>query len=213
MVDVEVVVVVVLVVVVVVGGAQTKPFAVPTHSVVQQVPWALRQAFAEPLGGGQQISSATHCVPAEQQALSQHCVAVAQQAGPHLFGAAGGQMQVPPLGIWLPGHLTGVGVGLGRRAASLSPSSIGPPATTPPPSPSRPLSRERRLVPVAIDFTSESNVRSSMPKLPVSNARQNDVEGRYVELSPDQHLISRSAHGLGCVRGARSREPDSCGVF
>jgi hypothetical protein len=166
-VEVDVVVVdVVVVVVVVVGGAQTGPPGVPTHSVVQQVPWALRQASVDPWGGGQQISSPTHCVPTGQQALSQHWAAVAQQSGPHLNGTAGGQTQAVPFHVCWPGQVIGLGVGVGRRAASLSLSSSVPPARAAPPIPRMPLSNERRLVPDASDLTSESNFRSSIPRPP-----------------------------------------------
>ena len=77
------------------------------------------------------------------------------------------QQQVLPQGVWLPGHLTGVGVGLvGRLAASLSPSSRTLPVSAAPPKPSSPLSTERRLLPPASALTKESNLRASIPKPP-----------------------------------------------
>lgn len=108
-----------------------------------------------------------------QQALSQHSVCEVergygsaglpvQQAGPHLLGALAGQVQTPPTLVCWPGHVTGVVDGVGRVAASESPSTAVAPIRAAPPRPSSPLSTVRRLAPDAMDLTSESNRRSSM---------------------------------------------------
>lgn len=55
------------------------------------------------------------------------------------------------------GHAMGLGVGVGRRAASTRGSASVPLTATAPPSPSNPFSTARRFVPRASDLTRESN--------------------------------------------------------
>src|SRR5215218_3198365 len=86
-----------------------------------------------------------------------------QHSAPHLERPFGHE-QTPLLAIWLPGQLTGVGVGVDPRLAASAVRSARPPAATAPLKPSSPLSSDRRLLPTANDFTSESNRRSSNPK-------------------------------------------------
>jgi hypothetical protein len=80
----------------------------------------------------------------------------AQQAGPHVSSPAG-QAQIVPFQVWRPGQVGGLGVGVGRRAASVSRSESAVPVRTAPPSASKLLNTIRRLLLVASVLVIASN--------------------------------------------------------
>jgi hypothetical protein len=98
-----------------------------------------------------------------------------------LYGALAGQVQTPPTGVWLPGHLTGVGVGVGRRAAWTSSSSNALLVSAAPPKPSNPFKTLRRLCPETSDLTKASNRRSSMYVSPWSDNDDHIAGPRPIE--------------------------------
>jgi hypothetical protein len=77
-----------------------------------------------------------------------------QHAGPQVSPLV--QTQELPFQCWLPGHSTGTGVGVVRRAAAAPGERNVPVTTAAPPIPSKPFSTERRLEPAAIDLTNLS---------------------------------------------------------
>src|SRR5215211_121710 len=84
-----------------------------------------------------------------------------QQSGPHLLSPPG-QTHWPPLATCLPGHLTGVGVGVGRRAALVSLSCSALPSAAAPPIPTNALTTDRRDAPEASNRASRSKRHSSI---------------------------------------------------
>ena len=115
------------------GAQQASPLvAEQIFPVVQQVPELTQTPSQQPsttqqscvasqhapphiCDWGQQNSSPMQIVPSGQHALSQHCAAVPQQSGPQAMPE--GQTHIAPFQICWPGHETGRGVGVGRRAA------------------------------------------------------------------------------------------------